>query len=176
MIGISATSKTTENILRSKECVLNMPSVLQVSAVDKLALTTGSNPVPAGKLAKGYRYEADKFGTAGLTAVSSDKVQAPRVKECPVNLEASLSGVHPLGIDTGIDNVRCLALELTILQVHAHLSIMSEGKPDHIDPDKWRPLMMSFQKFYGLGEQVAESRLAGIPEEKYRPAEADIEH
>ena len=25
-----------------------------------------------------------------------------------------------------------------------------DGWPNRIDPDKWRPLIMSFQKFYGL--------------------------
>ena len=38
-----------------------------------------------------------------------------------------------------------------------------------IDPDEWRPLIMSFQRFYGLtGEQAGGSRLAEIPEESYR--------
>src|SRR5215467_3969210 len=61
MIGISAFSKTTENLIRTGECVLNLASVNEVGAVNRLAKLTGSNPVPAGKLQKGYRYEADKF-------------------------------------------------------------------------------------------------------------------
>src|ERR1700745_4254734 len=69
MIGISALSKTTENMLRSRQCALNLPSTDQVGAVNKLARTTGTNPVPSGKQLKGYRYEADKFGVAGLTPV-----------------------------------------------------------------------------------------------------------
>ena len=39
---------------------------------------------------------------------------------------------------------------------------------NHVDADKWRPLIMSFQKFYGLGEQVHESTLAQIPEHLYK--------
>lgn len=55
VIGISAFSKTTENIRRTGECVLNLPSVHQVEAVNRLALTTGTFPVPSGKAQKGYR-------------------------------------------------------------------------------------------------------------------------
>ena len=36
MIGISALSKTSENIKFQKECVLNLPSEKQVSEVNKL--------------------------------------------------------------------------------------------------------------------------------------------
>src|SRR5580693_4197058 len=49
---ISAVSKTTENIRRSGGCVLNLPSVNEASAVNRLALTTGSYQVPEGKKEK----------------------------------------------------------------------------------------------------------------------------
>jgi hypothetical protein len=39
--------------------------------------------------------------------------------------------------------------------------------------DKWRPLIMSFQKFYGLGGQVYDSRLAEIPEILYHSPDMD---
>jgi flavin reductase (DIM6/NTAB) family NADH-FMN oxidoreductase RutF len=64
IIGISALSKTTENIIRNETCTLNLPSVNEVSAVNRLALTTGSNPIPEGKKQKGYRYEKYKFELA----------------------------------------------------------------------------------------------------------------
>jgi hypothetical protein len=50
--------------------------------------------------------------------------------------------------------------------VHADEDILAG--PDRIDPDAWRPLIMSFQRFYGLGGEVHPSRLAGIDEEAYR--------
>ncbi|MDR6804938.1 flavin reductase (DIM6/NTAB) family NADH-FMN oxidoreductase RutF [Dyadobacter sp. BE34] len=168
MIGIAAHSKTTENILRTKECVLNLPSVDQVGAVDRLALLTGSNPVPAGKVLKGYEHEADKFGRAGLTPIASTIVKAPRVLECPVHLEAAFVAIHPFAAETGIGNIRSVTLELKILRVHLDESIVSDENPNHVDPDKWRPLMMSFQQFYGLGAQVHPSKLASVPEQLYR--------
>src|SRR5512140_1735476 len=71
MLGLSVVSQTTKNSSRTRECVLNLPSSDLVASVNRLARTTGSNPVRAGKLQKGYRYERDKFGLAGLTPISS---------------------------------------------------------------------------------------------------------
>src|SRR5437868_240431 len=42
------------------ECVLNLPSLEQVAAVDRLARTTGSDAVPPHKVAMGYRHERDR--------------------------------------------------------------------------------------------------------------------
>jgi flavin reductase (DIM6/NTAB) family NADH-FMN oxidoreductase RutF len=49
MLGLARTSKTTENIIRTGECVLNLPSAAIVDAVDRFARTTGSDPVPPGQ-------------------------------------------------------------------------------------------------------------------------------
>src|SRR5271156_6099178 len=66
VLGLAATSKTTENLKRGGMCVLNLPSSDQAAAVDRLALTTGTNPVPDGKRNRGYRFEKHKFDVAGL--------------------------------------------------------------------------------------------------------------
>jgi flavin reductase (DIM6/NTAB) family NADH-FMN oxidoreductase RutF len=169
MIGIGSRSKTTENLLRTKECVLNLPSVNEAEQVDRLALTTGSNPVPEHKRQKGYWYEPDKFKRAGLTPVSSESVGAPGVAECPVQLEARLKAVHRIGEDDEAAKGKILSLELDIVRVGLNPAILMEGHPDRVDPDKWRPLIMSFQQLYGLGGQVRPSALATIPERLYRP-------
>src|SRR5687768_13743884 len=64
IIGLSAVSKTTQNIIRTGQCVLNLPSSDQAAMVDRLALTTGSDPVPEGKRVRGYRHEKEKFALA----------------------------------------------------------------------------------------------------------------
>lgn len=167
MIGLSAFSKTTQNLLATKQCVLNLPSVNQVNAVNKLALTTGSNPVPEGKKQKGYRHESRKFEISGLTPEPSLVVKPSRVKECPVQLEAELISVHPLAEDNPAQKGRILTFELRILKVHLASNILMEGNPNRVDPDLWRPLIMSFQEFYGLGGKVDASTLAQIPESTY---------
>ena len=67
VLGLGARGKTAANLVRTGECVLNLPSQDQVAAVNRLALTTGSNPVPDYKQKRGYRYVRDKFGISGLT-------------------------------------------------------------------------------------------------------------
>jgi len=84
IIGIGSSSKTTENLIRTKQCVLNLPSVNEVRAVDRLALTTGSNPVPETKKRRGYEFEQEKFERANFTSLRADIVDAPRAMECPV--------------------------------------------------------------------------------------------
>jgi len=98
VLGFGASSKTPQNMIRTRECVLNLPSADQVAAVNRLARLTGSNPVPDGKLRKGYRHEADKFGAAGLSTAPSDTVSPPRAAECPVQLEARVDALaHHIG-------------------------------------------------------------------------------
>lgn len=62
------------------------------------------------------------------------------------------------------------AIEVRVTRVHAHPAIMMKGQLNRIDPDKWRPLIMSFQEFYGLSpEKLQRSELGQIPEELYKP-------
>jgi hypothetical protein len=61
--------------------------------------------------------------------------------------------------------------ELRIVRVHVEESLVLAGKPNHVDSDKWKPLIMSFAHFYGLADgRIMPSTLAEIPEELYRPS------
>ena len=174
ILGLAATSKTTENLKRTGECVLNLPSVEQVRAVDRLALTTGSNPVPKGKLVRGYRYEKHKFEIARLTAVPSETVVPPRALECPVHLEAKVEHWRDLADNDEKVRGRTVIFEVRIQRVHLASLILKDGNPNRVDPDKWRPLIMSFAKFYGLASgQLLTSTLAQVPEDLYRSPDVD---
>lgn len=168
VLGLAATSKTTENLVRTGECVLNLPSAALAGMVDRLALTTGSDPVPEGKLRRGYRHVADKFAAGGFTAIPSETVRAPRVQDCPVQLEAVVEAVHGLAQDDGVLRDRTKVIEVRIQRVHVDRSILMDGEPNRVDPDKWRPLIMSFQQFYGLGPKLHASKLGTVPEALYR--------
>ena len=168
LLGFGARSQTPANILRQRECVLNLPSVDQVGAVNRLARTTGSSPVPPHKVAMGYRHERDKFAVAGLTPVLSDCVGPPRVAECPVQLEAVLESSLPLAESDADRRGALVALEVRIVRIHVEEGIRMAGHADRIDPERWRPLIMSFCQFFGLGGVVHPSTLAEIPESAYR--------
>ncbi|MCU9952968.1 flavin reductase family protein [Burkholderia sp. BKH01] len=169
VIGIAASSQTTRNLMRTGECVLNLPSSAQAHAVDRIARTTGTHPVPESKRARGYVYEPDKFGTAGLAETPSQTVWPPRALECPIHLEAVVAATHGLADETPDLRGKITVFEVRIQRVHVHPDLLMDGHQDRIDPDKWSPLIMSFQKFYGLEpRQVHASRLAEIPERAYR--------
>jgi len=168
VLGMGTRSQTYRNLADTGECVLNLPSAALVSQVNRLALTTGRDPVPAGKADAGYKYEPDKFGRAGLTPVPADTVRAPRAAECPVNLEARVADIYELEKDDTGKGAGTVAVEVAITRVHVHPDIRPPGTENRIDPDAWRPLIMSFQHFYGLGDRLHPSKLATIDEEWYR--------
>lgn len=158
MLGLGTRSQTFANMRRTGECVLNLPSAEIVSAVDRLALTTGVNPVPEYKRKMGFQHVADKFARAGLTAVASEIVRPPRVLECPVQLEAVIENIHALGSPD--DHVA--AIEARVVRVYMEESILNSEKRHHVDTDKWKPLIMSFCEFYGLGGKLRPSKLAKV--------------
>lgn len=173
VLGIGA-SQTSLNLLRTKECVINLPSHREVAAVDAIARTTARHPVPERRRQMGYEYEPDKFARAGMTPVPSETVAAPRALECPIQLEAVLAARHEMNEDTPQAKGHISLFEVRITRVHVLPELLLDGHPNRIDPDRWSPLIMSFQKFYGLDLQALHpSRLAEIPEDMYRSTDVD---
>lgn len=156
MLGLDATSKTTENLRRDGDCVLNLASADMVDAVDRLALLTGSERLPEHKAQKGFRYESDKFSAAGLSPAPSDLVRAQRVAECGVQLEGKVAAIHAFGAP----HAECDAIEVSILQTHVAEGLLIPGKDNYIDPLKWDPLIMKFTEFFGGGKNIYPSLLA----------------
>ncbi|MFI1918035.1 flavin reductase family protein [Nocardia sp. NPDC020380] len=154
MLGMSTLSQTTGNLLRERECVLNLPSPDLVEAVDRLALLTGSPVRTQHRIEKGYRHEPDKFGAAGLTQLAADLVDAPLVAECPIQLECELVSATPF--DAG-DSIT--AHTVRVIRVHADEELIIPGT-QYIDPLGWDPLIMKFCEFFGGGTQLRDSRLA----------------
>ncbi len=159
--------------MHTKECVINLPSVAEVVEVDRLALTTGAQPVPERKLRRGYRYDPDKFVVDGLTQTPSEIVAPPRVKECPIQLEGVVEEVHVVASNT--DDLRgfVVCFETRILRGYAEETLLASGEGNRVDPNKWRPLIMSSQKFYGLGPELHTSMQATIPERAYYTSDID---
>jgi flavin reductase (DIM6/NTAB) family NADH-FMN oxidoreductase RutF len=158
MLGLGQMGQTSNNLIRTRECVINLPSENQVANVDRLAMTTGKDPVPETKLRWGYRHESEKFRIAALTEMPSVVVAPSRVRECPVQMEGIIHDVRPFG-----KNVSANAFEVHIVKLHVDESLLVPGSDParpHIDPVKWRPLIMSFCRFFGVGGELHPSRLA----------------
>lgn len=155
MLGMGTHSKTVDNLRSQGECVLNLPSADMVDAVDRLALTTGKHSMPEYKVKMGFRHVKEKFDWAGLTPIPSELVGPPRVLECPIHLEAKVNTMNTF------DGGSAVATEVHIRRVHVEEALLKPWR-HHIDPDRWRPLIMNFLEFYSLGEKVYPSRLAEV--------------
>ncbi len=135
--------------------------------VNRLALTTGSSAVPVHKRLLGYRHEPDKFATARLTRGRSAKVVPHPVQECPVQLEAEVAHIRPFAVGDARMAIPSVAVELRIVAVHVDDSLLMDANEHRIDPDRWRPMFMSFRYLYGRGPR--QQPLARGPEEAYAP-------
>jgi hypothetical protein len=58
--------------------------------------------------------------------------------------------------------------EIAITRVHVRESLRLAGFANRIDPERWHPLLLSFQRFFGRGDEAHPSRLASIDEDWYR--------
>lgn len=150
MLGLGAEGKSAENLARRGECVINLPSEDLWRAVERLAPLTGKSPVPARKAAQ-FRFERDKFSAAGLTPVPSERVAAPRVAECPLQLEGSVRAIRPFGDEGGA----AVSVEVRVVRVHAAPDILADGA--HIAPAAWRPLIYNFRHYFGLGTELGKT-------------------
>src|SRR3954453_5868908 len=155
MLGMSAQSQTVRNLVSRPRCVLNLVDADAVGAVDRLALLTGRREVPDYKVARGYRYEADKFEAAGLTPTVFPDGGPHGVAECLIQLVGEMRAVHE--IDAADAGLR--ALEVQIQQVHVDESLLLD-RTDHFDALAWDPLIMKFTEYFAGGAPAHESSLA----------------
>jgi flavin reductase (DIM6/NTAB) family NADH-FMN oxidoreductase RutF len=126
--------------VRERECVLNLPSPDLWQNVERLVPLNGADPVPESKQGS-CRHEPRKFESAGLTPQPADAVAPPRVRECPIQLEAVLADVHepaaggPFAI-----------LETTVEQVHVNRKLLRPGTR-RIIAERWSPLLYVFRHY-----------------------------
>jgi hypothetical protein len=62
-----------------------------------------------------------------------------------------------------------VAVEMRVVRVHVHQSLVVTGKPSRVDPEKWRPLITSFRQYFGLGSALHPSKFSEFPEETFAP-------
>jgi flavin reductase (DIM6/NTAB) family NADH-FMN oxidoreductase RutF len=150
-LGLLDETKTAENLARHAECVVNLPSPSMWKRVEKLAPLTAKAPVPELK-AKQFHTETHKFEVSGLSSTRSELVQPERVAECPFQMEARVLAMHTMGGEKLQQLGGGVVAIVEILRVHADEEFVKTGT-DHIDPDKWSPLVYNFRHYYELSEQ-----------------------
>ena len=141
----NTTKHTLENILETKEVVINTVSHNMVEQV-----SLASSEFPRG---------VNEFVKAGLTEIKSDRVKPPRVKESPFSFECRVLEVKTLGTVGGSGN---LAICEVIL-IHAQDFVLNaQGK---VDPQKVDSVARMGGDFYCRvnGDSIFELPKPGIP-------------
>lgn len=159
-LGLLEDTKTLHNLRHCPDCVVNLPSPDIWRQVETLAPLTGRNPVPEDKKDK-FRFEQDKFRAGSFTRVPSETVSAPRVRECPVQMEAVARKIHALAGDRRLQKLGGgSAVEVEIVRVHVRSDFIL--KDNYIDPGKWQPLVYNFRHYFGLGEELGSTFRAEV--------------
>ncbi len=83
-IAITNTRYSHEIIKKNKDFVVNIPNINQVDGSYYIGQISGSE-------------EPKKLQQAGFTLEASHKIDAPRIKECQINLECKLENIYPIG-------------------------------------------------------------------------------
>ncbi|WP_027365501.1 flavin reductase family protein [Desulfotruncus alcoholivorax] len=131
-IALRKATYTYQNIINKKAYTINIPSEELAYAADYFGIVSGK--------------DEDKLSKAGLTAVKSDLVDAPYVKEFPMVIECKLIHTIEIGLHTQFIG--------EILDVKVDESAVdSKGIPnlDVLKPMAYAP---EVGKYFGLGREV----------------------
>lgn len=141
-LNLDEEHKTSENIKKRGAFTLSIADIPHIKEADFFGIASGNKM-------------HDKFARSGLTAVKSEKVDAPIVEEFPLTLECKLVeaknevfGFHVVG---------------EIVGVLAEESVLDDrGK---VDPARLNAFVFDqFQNgYYAIGEKVGQAWHTGVP-------------
>jgi len=134
-VSLRKATYTYGNIIERKAFTVNIPSRDYAKEADYFGIATGKN--------------TDKFLAAELTAVRSDTVDAPLIKEFPLVLECQLLHIIEIGLHTQFIG--------EIKDVKADESVLGEnGEPDM---EKLQPLLYApgSREYYAVGERIGKA-------------------
>lgn len=112
----NTTKDTLHNIQKNKEVVIN---VVNYNIVRQMAIASVE-----------YASNIDEFAKTGLTAIPSETVTPPRIKESPVHMECKVNEIITLGDGGGAGHL--IICEVT--RMHVSKAVMDDR--NRIDPQK----------------------------------------
>jgi flavin reductase (DIM6/NTAB) family NADH-FMN oxidoreductase RutF len=129
-LGIRPKRYSHSLIENSKEFVVNIPTTKILKETDYCGVTSGK--------------DVDKFSETKLTPEEADKIRAPLIRECPVNIECVLKdkislGAHDLFLGE-------------IVQVHIDQDILDEK--GNIDFVKAHPFTYNQGEYWSLDKKL----------------------
>ncbi|MDY0339985.1 MAG: flavin reductase family protein [Coriobacteriia bacterium] len=131
---------TLELIRSSGTLTINTPRAADAAVVDYFGITTGRT--------------TDKFAGSGWTLEPSDEVAAPRIVECPYQLECRVAQEIPLGSH--------VLLVAEVVESHADESVL-DSAGSMVDVAALDPLVYiaGSREYRRVGEKVADAYAAG---------------
>lgn len=131
-VSLREATLTHGNILRNKAFTVNIATQEFITEADYFGISTGRN--------------TDKLADTGLTSEKSLVVNAPMIKEFPLNIECTLKDVVEVGLHTQFIG--------EIIDVKALETIL--GEQDVPDVDLLKPVVFSpvVRKYHALGDTI----------------------
>lgn len=151
VLGLTVFGQSAANLRRHGACVLNLPSPRQWREVEQLGHTTGHAPLTDYHRAAGIVYAKDKFAASGFTPLPAQCVAPARAAECPVQIEASVTAIHPAS-----ENAPFVYIETRKLLVHARRDVLNPSGT-RFDVSAWSPLFYVFRHYFGKGSHLGAS-------------------
>jgi len=139
-VAVRKNRMTFANILQTKAFTLNVPSTSQTAEVDYVGIVSGNK-------------EPEKLSMAKLDTSRSERVNAPIIDACPVNVECRLVDQMELGSHTWFAG--------EIMEVHVDEKyVLENGKLDvrGLDPLIY---ITSQSQYFSLGDPVADAYSIG---------------
>ena len=119
-------------IVESGQFTVNLPTAAILDKVDLVGTISGRSGI-------------DKFAEYGLTAIASQEVAAPIIKECPVNLECKLLNVSEVG-----DHDLFLG---EVVAMHVDSDKLDDN--EHVIIEKVDGFLFAEWAYYRMGEKLA---------------------
>lgn len=134
-ISLRKATYTYSNLMEKKAFTINIPSENYTKEADYFGMVSGK--------------KEDKFAKTALTPVRSEIVDAPYIKEFPINLECKIIQITEIGLHTQfIGEVMNIKIDDTI-QEKGDQPIIEQINPLIFAPDS--------RNYYTIGEQVAQA-------------------
>ena len=135
---LTETHKTVKNLKKTGAFTVALADAAHVKEADFFGIASGNN-------------DAEKFRKSGLTAVRSEKVNAPIIQEFPVVMECELIECNDYGV---IGRIVGVSAEESILDESGKINVTKAGI---ILFDQFRA------GYYTIGENVGQAWNAGKP-------------
>lgn len=132
-VSLRKATYSYDNLMLKKAFTINIPSEKYIKEADYFGIAS--------------RHKEDKFAKTGLTAVKSEIVDAPYIKEFPVNLECKVIQISELGLHTQFIG--------EIVDAKVDESLQGEGKPPIIEQIKPLIFAPDSRDYYVVGDKIA---------------------